>query len=92
MLLKEKGEVALKREQLSSNMNKYFINITKSLSLKEDQGISLVTLEDILENFIFLKKVIVPMKTIYMTLVLICLWFWLSFKTVWRKLDDSKFW
>lgn len=73
MLLKEKGEVALKREQLSSNMNKYFINITKSLSLKEDQGISLVTLEDILENFIFLKKVIVPMKTIYMTLVLICL-------------------
>ena len=73
MLLKEKGEVALNREQLSSNMNKYFINITKSLSLKEDQGISLVTLEDILEKFIFLKNVIVPMKTIYMTLVLICL-------------------
>lgn len=65
MLLKEKGEVALNREQLSSNMNKYFINITKSLSLKEDQGISLVTLEDILEKFIFLKNVIVPMKTIY---------------------------
>ena len=73
MLLKEKGEVALNREQLSSNMNKYFINITKSLSLKEDQGISLATLEDILEKFIFLKNVIVPMKTIYMTLVLICL-------------------
>ena len=34
-------------------MNNFFINITKSLKLKEDQGSPPVTLNDILENLIF---------------------------------------
>ena len=34
-------------------MNKFLINITKSLNLKEDQGSPRVTLEDILKKFIF---------------------------------------
>ena len=34
-------------------MNKFLINITKSLNLKEDQGSPRVTLEYILKKFIF---------------------------------------
>ena len=53
MLLKEKGELVSDEKQLASIMNKFFINITKSLKLKEDLGSSPVTLNDILEKFIF---------------------------------------
>ena len=48
MLLKEKGELVLDEKQLASIMNKFFINITKSLHLKEDQVSSPAALEDIL--------------------------------------------
>ena len=53
MLLKEKGELVSDEKQLASIMNKFFINISKSLTLKEDLGSPLVTLNDILEKFIF---------------------------------------
>ena len=52
ILLKEKGELVSDEKQLASIMNKFFINITKSLKLKEDLGSSPVTLIDILEKFI----------------------------------------
>ena len=52
MLLKVKGELVSDEKQLASIMNKFFINITKSLKLKEDLGSSPVTLNDILEKFI----------------------------------------
>ena len=38
MLLKQKGELVSDEKQLVSIMNKFFINITKSLKLKEGQG------------------------------------------------------
>ena len=44
MFLKEKGELVSDEKQLASIMNKFFINITKSLNLKEDQRSPLVTL------------------------------------------------
>ena len=53
ILLKEKGELVSNEKQLASIMNNFFINITKSLKLKEDQGSPPVTLNDILENLIF---------------------------------------
>ena len=53
MLLKEKGELVSDEKQLASIMNKFFINITKSLKLKEDLGSPPVTLNYILEKFIF---------------------------------------
>ena len=53
MLLKEKEELFLDEKQLASIMNQFFINITKSLKLKEDQGSPPVTLNNILEKFIF---------------------------------------
>ena len=53
MLLKEKGEFISDEKQLASIMNKFFINITKSLKLKEDQGSPPVTLNNILKKFIF---------------------------------------
>ena len=53
MLPKEKGELVSDEKQLASIMNKFFINITKSLKLKEDLGSPPVTLNDILEKFIF---------------------------------------
>ena len=53
MLLKEKGEFVSDEKQLASVLNQFFINITKSLKLKEDQGTPPVTLNDILEKFIF---------------------------------------
>ena len=56
--LKEKGELALDGKQLASIMNKFFINIMKSLNLKEDQGSPPVTLEDILEKYIYQKVLI----------------------------------
>ena len=52
MLPKEKGELVSDEKQLASIMNKFFINITKSLKLKEDLGSSPSTLNDILEKFI----------------------------------------
>ena len=53
MLLQEKGDLVSDERQLASIMNKFFINITKTLNLKEDQGSHFVTLEDILKNIIF---------------------------------------
>ena len=53
MLHKEKGELVSDEKQLASIMSKFFINITKSLKLKEDLGSPPVTLNDILEKFIF---------------------------------------
>ena len=53
MLFKEKRELVSDEKQLASIMNKFFINITKSLKLKEDLGSPPVTLNDILEKFIF---------------------------------------
>ena len=53
ILLKEKGELVSNEKQLASIMNNFFINITKSLKIKEDQGSPPVTLNDILENLIF---------------------------------------
>ena len=47
MLLEEKGEL------VSDENNKFFINITKLLNSKEDQGSPLVTLEDLLKKFVF---------------------------------------
>ena len=38
MLLKEKGELISDKKQLASIMNRFFINITRSLKSKEDQG------------------------------------------------------
>ena len=53
MSLKEKGELVSDGEQLAFVMKKFFINIMKSLNLKEDQGSPLVTLKDILKKCIF---------------------------------------
>ena len=53
MSLKKKGELVSDGKQLASVMNKFFISITKSLNLKEDQGSPLVTLKDILKKIIF---------------------------------------
>ena len=38
MLLKEKGELISDEKQIASIMNKFFINIMKSLKLKQDLG------------------------------------------------------
>ena len=53
MLLKENGQLLSDEKQLAFIMNKFFINITKSLNLKENQDSPPVTLEDIFEKFIF---------------------------------------
>ena len=53
ILLKEKEELVSNEKQLASIMNNFFINITKSLKLKEDQGSPPVTSNDILEKLIF---------------------------------------
>ena len=53
MLLKEKGELVSNETRLASIMNKFLINITKSLKLKEDQRSFPVSLNDILKKFIF---------------------------------------
>ena len=47
MLLKKKGELLSDEKQLASIINTFFINITKSLNLKEEQGSPLVILNDI---------------------------------------------
>ena len=44
MLLKEKGKLVSDEKQLASIINKFFIRITKSLKLKENQGSPPVTL------------------------------------------------
>ena len=56
MLLKEKGELISDEKELASIMNKFIINITKSLNLKEDQGSPSVTLEEILKKIYFSPK------------------------------------
>ena len=53
MLLKEKEELFFDEKQLAYIMNYFFISITKSLKLKEDPGSPPVTLNNILEKFIF---------------------------------------
>ena len=53
MLLKEKGELISDEKQLASIMNKFLINVTKSLNLKEDQGSSPVNLSDIIKKYTF---------------------------------------
>ena len=65
MLLSEKGELVSDEKQLASIMNRFFINITKSLKLKEDQGSPPVTLNDILKKFIFhpsIDKIYPPLR------------------------------
>ena len=57
MLLKEKGELVSDEKQLASIMKKIFINITKSLKLKEDQGSPPVTLNGILQKIIFQSSI-----------------------------------
>ena len=58
MLFKEKGELASDEKQLASIINKFFINITISLKLKEDQSGPPVILDDILEKFIFHPSIV----------------------------------
>ena len=53
MLLKEKGEYVSDEKQPASIINKFFINITKSLNLKVNQSGPSVTLENILKKIIF---------------------------------------
>ena len=53
MLLEEKGELISDEKELASITNKFIINITKSLNLKEDQGSPSVTLEEILKKNYF---------------------------------------
>ena len=55
MLLKKKGELLSDEKQLASIMNTFFINITESLNLKEDQGSPLVIFNDILKKKISLE-------------------------------------
>ena len=63
MLLKEKGELITDEKELASIMNKFIINITKSLNLKEDQGSPSVTLEEILKKIIFHPSIDTIRKT-----------------------------
>ena len=63
MLLKEKGELISDEKELASIMNKFIINITKSLNLKEDQGSPSVTLEEILKNITFHPSIDTIRKT-----------------------------
>ena len=53
MLLKEKGELVSDEKQLASIMNKFLINVTKNLNLKEDQSSSPVNLNDIIKKCTF---------------------------------------
>ena len=53
MFLEEKGELVSDETQLVFIMNKFFINVTKSLNIKENQRSPPVTLKDILKKFIF---------------------------------------
>ena len=55
MLLKEKGKLITDEKQLASIINKSFINITKNLNLKEDQGSPPVILKESLVSY-FLKN------------------------------------
>ena len=59
MLLKEKGELVSEENQLASIMKKFFINITKSFKVKEDQCSALVTLNDILKKLIFHPRIMI---------------------------------
>ena len=63
MLLKEKGELISDEKELASIMNKFIINITKSLNLKEDQGSPSVTLEEILKKITFHPSIDTIRKT-----------------------------
>ena len=53
MLFKEKGELVSDEKQLGSIINKFFINITISLKLKEGQGGHPIISDGIFEKFIF---------------------------------------
>ena len=53
IIVKENGELVSDEKQLTSIMNKFFINITKSLKLKVDLDSPPITLNDILLKFIF---------------------------------------
>ena len=53
MLLKKKGAFVSDEKQVASVMNKFFINITKSLKLKEHQGNPPVAFKDIIKKFVF---------------------------------------
>ena len=63
MLLIEKGEFVSDEKHLASIVNKFFINITKILNLKEDQGSPPITLEDILKKVVFHPNVDKTRKT-----------------------------
>ena len=63
MLLIEKGEFVSDEKHLASIVNKFFINITKILNLKEGQGSPPVTLEDILKKVVFHPNVDKTRKT-----------------------------
>ena len=58
MLLKKKGEFVSDEKQVASVMNKFFINITKSLKLKKHQGNPPVTFQDIIKKFVFHRVLI----------------------------------
>ena len=63
MLLKEKGKLVSDEKQQASVMNKFFINITKSLKLKEDQSNAPVTLNGVFKKFIFHPSIDKTRKT-----------------------------
>ena len=57
MLLKKKRVLVSDEKQLASIVNKFFINITKSLNLKEDHGSPPVSLYDILKKFVVHRSI-----------------------------------
>ena len=63
MLLKEKWNLVSDEKQQASVMNKFFINITKSLKLKEDQSNPPVTLNGVFKKFIFHPSIDKTRKT-----------------------------
>ena len=58
MLLKKNREFVSDEKQVAYIVNKFFINITKSLKLKEHQGNSRVTFKDIIKKFVFQRVLI----------------------------------
>ena len=68
MLLKEKGKLVLDEKQLTWIMNKFFINITKNLNLKEDLNLNLKGSPSVTLNFIlkiemtFSTRVLISIK------------------------------
>ena len=58
MLLKEKGGFVPYGKQLASVINKFFINIIKSLNSKEDQGSPLLLWKTFIKNLFFTQLLI----------------------------------